>query len=179
MGYSIMTPFESIEKRDAMMEFLNKNYKKLDEIMDNYKDYTRGPVFETSYGGDVMSPKIGFDYGSGCDLERDYVIRICSWMALMSGAQKEFQVNGEKMRLPYLNYDGSEEWALIVSKEQSVDAIAVDKYGFRPIETPIISNKFFARMLKKKLDKELRRTEASKLVKGELIRLTKLWKGEV
>lgn len=157
-----MTPFEK-EKQHKMLEFLAGHFKSLSDLTGR-KDYvdTRGPTDHLSYGSDEERFVIGFDY-SGGGFDREYVHRVCAWMALIDGKRKKFN----DRELPYVIYDGCEDIAIVQKKiSKDIDHIVVDENGFHPMERDLLS------LLVDSV--EFRRTNS--IMKKEFQRLTQAYK---
>ena len=163
-----MTPFESIEKRNIMFDFLSKNLVTIGALTGNpgQDEYTSSLCTneDIAYGPEEDAPVIGFNY-NGSSLSKDYAFRICYWMAAMAGPSKYVaQVNKE---LKYIIYDGDEPWYLVdkgvrLGEEASIE---VDNIGFRPISHRAHSL-FFRKDTVKKFNQK---------IEAELQRLTKIW----
>jgi len=152
MGYSIMTPFETKEAQQKMLEFLKQNYKSPNELAgkDCYK-FTRGPADDLSYGSEEEAFLIGFDYSSS-GFEREYVHRMCSWMAMMDGKKKKFR----ERELPFMIYDGCDNVALAPEK-MSIDHRVVSDTGFWPWKEQFPLNLLGSKKLSKVIENELQR----------------------
>lgn len=124
-----MTPFESKEIQQKMLDFLKQNYKSPNALTGkDCFNFTRGPTDDLSYGSEEENFLVGFDY-SGGGFEREYVHRMCSWMAMMDGKKKRF---GDR-EFPFMIYDGCEDIALAAKKiEESIDHRVVSDTGFWP-----------------------------------------------
>ena len=83
MGYSVFVEFESVEDKEKMLRFLDKNFRKWSELVGG-EDYLRGPTDDVSYRGNYSRKLIlGFDYSAG--VEREYAHVVVEWMASMFG----------------------------------------------------------------------------------------------
>jgi hypothetical protein len=115
MGYSLAVPFSTTEKRDQIMAFLEKEFRKWPAVIDDKRglSYVRGPILseETSYSS--VKNGIGFDFNAA-GLEREYPHVICRWLALRAGKRRTF--NFSKKRLPFYYYD-REATSVLVNTE--------------------------------------------------------------
>lgn len=112
MGYSIATPIRSDKAKKTMMGFLAVHYNPALE------PGARGPRYDLTY--DPGPRRIGFD---GTTIS-DYMIGVCSWMALKVGKIKYYPTKANpKVHGPhrYLVYDGREDWPLYICQRYRTD----------------------------------------------------------
>ncbi|MNJ90400.1 hypothetical protein D3C87_79960 [compost metagenome] len=180
MGYSIMTPFKNEQERDKMFSFIEKHYKCLSDLLGEngrqnfYSD--RVPTCDLAYRPKSKVSLIGFNYNCSHP-ESGYYYSICYWMAIMAGRRKHFR--GHK-NVPYVNYDGCENWALFVNRERdkSIDSVKVNEYGFRTFKFKEDNESVFMKIMSLFENKIHHIDAIDNTVKQELIRLTKLWEIE-
>jgi hypothetical protein len=179
MGYSIMTPFENVEAQNKMLLFLEENYQDYTKVFSVNKKVKEPyhpslPRIDLNYGPRPEIPVIGFDYGAGTDLDdREYAFLICYWMAVHGGARKNFQQYGN---MPYVIYDGVEDWALFVNeKSQSeIECVSVDGVGFRPTVDLLLPATGVLRLIIKTFSQKQKKND--QIMKKELIRLNSIYK---
>lgn len=180
MGYSIMTPFKNEIERDKMFAFIEKNYKPLSVLLDGkgkndfYSD--RVPTTDLGYRPNNKLSMIGFNYNCSHP-ESSYYFAICYWMSITYGRRHKFK---EHKDMPYVNYDGCENWVLFVNTERdkSIESIEVDEYGFRSCKFKKDNDSIFMKAMALFEDKLFKLSLIDKVVKEELVRLTKLWEIE-
>lgn len=182
-----MTPFSTENEREEMDQFMKLHFKPFHQILEEAKikkihiyPKENPPSIRLAYStGEGVNPIIlGFDYGAGESREEiKYYYLLCYWMAIHGGEQKVFG-NKEleyKQSLPYIIYDGVEEWAIFADKEVNLikEYVQTDSIGFKTIQEkrlPLILKVigFLTGITRdlKKLDKR---------IQEELITLTKKW----
>ena len=158
MGYTITTPIRSLQAKEKMLGFLEKNFDNLGDIG------IRGPLgADMSY--DHKSMRIGFD-GT---LITDYMVGVCAWMALKVGRRYLYPTRlCPKVFGSYktLWYDQETPWPLYVTQKHRKDqpqVVQVDWVGCL-VPKPVRLVPFGSPPLE--------------VIHDELVRLDKLWQKE-
>lgn len=110
MGYSIEIHCPSVDIKDLMLDFLQRNMREPSDLFQglyNYSSLYDGP--DLSYGT-RREDSLGFDYGAVGDEERYYVTRVLRWAATKVGST--LHIIDTKKCEKYLVYDGLEVWPL-------------------------------------------------------------------
>lgn len=187
MGYSIMTPFATESDKQQMQEFMEKNYRPFSTLIKQTQVEELGELPESPPPHDELDPEIensdfvlGFNYGAGTiSEERDYYFSLCYWMSIHAGIRKPFEAHRD---MPYVIYDGYEEWALFINKErdETIECMELTEDGYRQmldleryLDHPLREKKPMIR----KIIKELQRID--EVIHTELKRLSQEWKKQV
>jgi len=177
-----------------MEEFMRVNYTSPDKLFE-FKNCYSCPSWDRKNGElsyDHGKISLGFDYGSCCDPERHYVHAILRWMALKVGKLRMFKGIGS---IPYTVYDGYEATPIItgVSRKEIPEKYRwalYDRYGYyglgcvsgvpdskRNARDWVSPLRMFYFALAVLMGGEQNLKKYDKLMKDELKRLDKLWKG--
>lgn len=183
IGYSIMTPFKTEQDKQKMEQFLQMHFKPFQNLVKgvrmsgNVIEEGETPTDDMDYKPEKEIPMLGFNYGAGIsmDEERDYYFSLCYWMVVVFGDRKNFD---HHENMPYIIYDGVEEWLLFVNQERDLkyECVSVDEYGYKEISTLTLLKHRGA--ITKTLFQSITKVAETidQKIKDELIRLTKEWK---
>lgn len=145
MGYTIAVRCKTHALQQKMFEFLRTHFKSIKELL-NSKMELRPIIDGFSYDDNKLS--IGFNYHFMLPLEYQYIYCLLYWVALKIGRRRYFVK--EDLCAPYLMYDGSEAWPIVVGKRvrekgwpvvidkqgkkyRGVNVVCVDEIGFNKI----------------------------------------------
>ena len=156
MGYSIgfMPRSEALGKR--MLGLMKENYRPWPTVAGSKGgQYAGNPTDDMSY--DRRKNSIGLDYGAVSGWEREYAYSVVKWMAIRAGrrrssfAKDAVTPNRFPGPVPYMTYDGYQNWPiLVVSTGRELAAVpksarwcATDRLGMRSEPWQAISSVLF------------------------------------
>lgn len=141
MGYSIGVRARSRKLQRDMVSFLTENYRKWSEVAGGHERHAvSGPTGDADYDGSKLF--VGFNYSCSWGWDRLYTTTSCHWVALKVGRRrKSFSKDAVVPNVfpepvPYITYDGYENWPVLVTTEKGAARLpkrqrwcATDKYG--------------------------------------------------
>lgn len=109
MGYSTYAEFNTVERKEKMMNFLRLHYRELDDMVGAELITVSAATLsdDLSYVDKKHKYIVGFDYQAWiCHYERHYLNSLTKWIALNAGHER-----------PYTIYDGCEiQWVTNVNE---------------------------------------------------------------
>lgn len=156
MGYSIgfMPRSEALGQR--MLAVMRENYRPWPTVAGSKSgQYAGNPTDDMSY--DRRKNSIGLDYGVVSGWEREYAYSVVKWMAIRAGrrrssfAKDAVTPNRFPTPVPYMTYDGCQNWPIfVVSSARGLAAVpksarwcATDELGMRSEPWRAISSVLF------------------------------------
>lgn len=144
MGYSISFTPRSSALGKRVLELMKEHYRPWPKVIGSkHGQHAGSPSDDLSY--DRRKGVIGLDYGAVSGWEREYAYSVVKWMAIRAGRRRSsfakdvVTPNRFLGPVPYMSYDGYQNWPiLVVSDKKELAAVpktarwcSVDRLGMR------------------------------------------------